>query len=534
MRKALVNHLQLFGKSLFAPILLLPIIGLFIAFGNVFGNGNLAQYVSFLDFPLIQNTGKFISSSAVSILQNLALVFAVGIPIGLAKKDKGYAALTGLVTFVIFINAMHQILELTNRLVPAEAMRSAGQAIVLNVQVLEMGVFSGLFIGALVGVLHNKFCNTEFKGVLSIYSGHRFVAILAIPSAMILGALAAQFWPYAQTGITALANGIRGMGVFGFLVYGFLERILVPTGLHHLVYTPFLYTELGGIAHIGSETVYGARNIYFAEMADPTVSVLSSTVNWDARGLSKMFGLIGAALAMYVTANKDKKSIAKAILLPAAVTSFLLGVTEPLEFAFLFTAPILFVIHAVLTGIGMMLLSVFHVHAIGANGIIDFLLYNLPLGTTKSNWPMFILTGLMMTTIYFLVFRFLILKMNLKTPGREEAAETAAAPSPAKAPASGGAGGQPLPSPAASGNPSTQPLGATIIAALGGSGNIENIDNCYTRLRLILKDPDVINEGVLKETGSKGIIKSGNNVQVVYGLHVKTVRDQVDQQLGGI
>lgn len=264
------------------------------------------------------------------------------------EKDKGYAALTGLVSFVIFINAMHQVMQLSNRLVPADQMQASGQALVLNVQVLEMGVFSGILLGALVSVLHNQYCDKQFKGVMQIYSGHRFVAILAIPSAMILGALASEFWPFAQNGITWLANSIKDLGVFGFLVYGFLERILIPTGLHHLIYTPFLYTELGGTAHIGGDMIYGARNIYFAEMADKSVKVLSGTVNWDARGLSKMFGLMGAALALYATASKKKKKQAKAILLLTAVTSFLLGVTEPLEFSFLFVAPILFVVHAVL------------------------------------------------------------------------------------------------------------------------------------------------------------------------------------------
>ncbi|MGG4322524.1 PTS transporter subunit EIIC [Bacillus sonorensis] len=523
--KRVLNGLQLFGKSLFAPILILPIIGLFIAFGNVFGNGNLAKYVSFLNYPFIQHFGQFISGSAVSILQNLALVFAVGIPIGLAKKDKGYAALTGLVSFVIFINAMHQVMQLSNRLVPADQMQASGQALVLNVQVLEMGVFSGILLGALVGVLHNQYCDKQFKGVMQIYSGHRFVAILAIPSAMILGALASEFWPYAQNGITWLANSIKDLGVFGFLVYGFLERILIPTGLHHLIYTPFLYTELGGTAHIGGDMIYGARNIYFAEMADKSVKVLSGTVNWDARGLSKMFGLMGAALALYATASKKKKKQAKAILLPAAVTSFLLGVTEPLEFSFLFVAPILFVVHAVLAGTGMMLLSIFDVHAIGANGIIDFLLYNLPLGTTKSNWPMFIVVGLIMFALYFVTFRFLIVKLNLKTPGREEDE----VPSGTAATQEYAAQRE-----TAAGHTAASGLGETIIQALGGKDNIENVDNCYTRLRLILKDPTIVDEATLKQTGSKGVIKSGNNVQVVYGLHVKQVRDQVDMTLGGV
>lgn len=203
-------------------------------------------------------------------------------------------------------------------------------------------------------------------------------------------------------------------------IYGFLERILVPTGLHHLVYTPFLYTELGGTQEVCGTVYQGARNIYFAEMACPDVKQLSSTVVWDARGISKMFGLPAAALAMYMTAKPERKAIAKAILIPAALTSLLVGVTEPIEFSFLFVAPLLFVVHAVLTGIGMMLFSLFGVHAIGANGIIDIILYNLPLGTEKSNWPMYIVVGLIMFALYFVVFRFLILRFNMKTPGRED------------------------------------------------------------------------------------------------------------------
>lgn len=203
-------------------------------------------------------------------------------------------------------------------------------------------------------------------------------------------------------------------------IYGFLERILVPTGLHHLVYTPFLYTELGGTQEVCGTAYRGARNIYFAEMACPDVKQLSSTVVWDARGISKMFGLPAAALAMYMTAVPERKAAAKAILIPAALTSLLVGVTEPIEFSFLFVAPLLFVVHAVLTGIGMMLFSLFGVHAIGANGIIDFILYNLPLGTEKSNWPMYIVVGLIMFALYFVVFRFLILRFNMKTPGRED------------------------------------------------------------------------------------------------------------------
>ncbi len=513
--KRAVNALQNFGKSLYGPVLILPIVGLFIAFGNVLGNGNLAEYLPFLGYPLVQSVGQLIAKSAVSVLVNLALVFAVGIPVGLASRDKGYAALIGLVTFVVFINAMNVTLQLQGALAPAEQMRAAGQSMVLGVQVLEMGVFAGILTGALSGYLYNRYSGVQFSGAMAIYSGHCFVAIIMLPVSIVLGVVMSEIWPFAQHGISTLALLIKSSGAFGVAIYGFLERILVPTGLHHLVYTPFLYTELGGTSDVCGAMYQGARNIYFAEMACPGVKQLSSTVVWDARGISKMFGLPAAALAMYVTAKPERKAAAKAILIPAALTSMLVGVTEPIEFSFLFVAPMLFMVHAVLTGIGMMLFYLLGVHAIGANGIIDFVLYNLPLGTEKSNWPMYIVVGLIMSVLYFVVFRFLIRHFDMKTPGREEEEQETRLYSKQDYQAKGQNDG----------------LGEAIIAGLGGRENIDVVDNCYTRLRVTVKDVATIDEPRLKATGAKGVIKQGNNVQVVYGLHVKKMREAVESVL---
>ncbi|MEB8574289.1 PTS transporter subunit EIIC [Cronobacter sakazakii] len=510
-----VNALQNFGKSLYGPVLILPIVGLFIAFGNVLGNGSLAGYLPFLGHPALQHTGQLIAKSAVSVLANLALVFAVGIPIGLAARDKGYAALTGLVTFIVFINAMNMTLQLQGELAPADQMRAAGQSMVLGVQVLEMGVFAGILTGALSGWLYNRYSGVQFSGAMAIYSGHCFVAIIMLPVSMVLGVVMSEIWPFAQHGISAMALAIKGAGALGVAVYGFLERILVPTGLHHLVYTPFLYTELGGTQDVCGTVYQGARNIYFAEMACPSVTQLSPTVVWDARGISKMFGLPAAALAMYMTAKPERRAAAKAILIPAALTSLLVGVTEPIEFSFLFIAPLLFVVHAVLTGIGMMLFYLLDVHTIGANGIIDFILYNLPLGTTKSNWPMYLLVGLMMAVLYFTVFRFLILRFNMKTPGREDDDQETRLYSKQEYQAKGTNDG----------------LGEAIIEGLGGRANIEVVDNCYTRLRVTVRDVATIDEPRLKSTGAKAVIKQGNNVQVVYGLHVKKMREAVEMFL---
>lgn len=521
-----VNALQAFGKSLYGPVLILPIVGMFIALGNLFGNGNLAAWVPFLNHPLVQEIGQLVAKSSVSILANLALVFAVGIPIGLAKRDKGYAALIGLVVFIIFINAMSITLQLQGRLAPAESMRAAGQGMVLGVQVLEMGVFAGILTGAISGILYNRYSPTQFTGVMAIYSGHCFVAMLGIPLAITLGVVMSELWPFAQQGISALAYGIRGAGPVGVAIYGFLERILIPTGLHHLVYTPFLYTELGGSQEVCGTLYRGARNIYFAEMACPTVKQLSPTVMWDARGISKMFGLTAAALAMISTAKPERRAAAKAILLPAALTSLLIGVTEPLEFSFLFVAPLLFVTHAVLAGLGMMLFALLGVHAIGANGVIDFVLYNLPLGTEKSNWPMYLLVGAIMAVVYFTVFRFLILRFDMKTPGREEEDQETRLYSKQDYQQRGQCG-------AAGAEPTTAEnealgLGQRIIAGLGGKQNIDVIDNCYTRLRVTVRDTSTINEQQLKQTGARGVILQGNNVQVVYGLHVKKMREAVE------
>jgi len=510
--KRAVNALQNFGKSLYGPVLILPIVGLFIAFGNVLGNGNLAEYLPFLGHPFIQHTGQLIAKSAVSLLVNLGLVFAVGIPIGLATRDKGYAALIGLVTFVVFINAMNVMLQIQGQLLPADQMRMGGQAMVLGVQVLEMGVFAGILTGALSGYLYNKYSGVQFSGVMAIYSGHCFVAIIMLPVSILLGVVMSEIWPYVQHGISSMALAIKDSGPLGVAIYGFLERILVPTGLHHLVYTPFLYTELGGSKEVCGTLYHGARNIYFAEMACQDVKQLSSTVVWDARGISKMFGLPAVALAMYVTAKPERKTQAKAILLPAALTAMLVGVTEPLEFAFLFVAPLLFVVHAVLTGVGMVLFSLLGVHAIGANGFIDFILYNLPLGIEKSNWPMYILVGLIMFALYFITFRLLIVQFNMKTPGREDDDAETRLYSKQEYQAKG----------------NNHEIGKSIIAGLGGANNIDVVDNCYTRLRVTVKDVAMIDEPGLKATGAKGIIKQGNNVQVVYGLHVKKMREAVE------
>lgn len=529
--QGIMDLMQRFSKAMFIPVLILPIAGLLIAIGNIFTNPNLLELLPFLDNPITVGFGTIISGSLVTILQNLGLIFCVGIAVGLANKKKGEAGFTAMLAFLVFVNAMNKFMELNGTLVDPAELTGTGQVMVLGVQVLDMGVFAGILLGLIVAYVFNKFADIEFNNAFNIYGGTRFAFIVLIPVVVIFAILMTYIWPFFQSGINSLGGWIQQAGNFGIFVYGALERLLIPTGLHHLVYTPFLYSSLGGTEMIGEVIYEGSRNIYYAEMVDPAIQQLSQSVIWDARGISKMFGLIGACLAMYVTADPDKKQRAKAILIPAAFTSFIAGVTEPIEFSFMFISPILFVVHAALSGLSMVVLNVFEVRAIGPNGFIDFILMNVPLGIAKTGWPMYILVGLIFFVIYFVVFRVLIKVMNLRTIGREEdGAETKLYSKKEyldkKSQTDDGNGID-----TKTENPGG--IGLTVVDLLGGKDNVESVTNCYSRLRTVLKDPTLVDEAGLKnETQASGVVFKGNNVQVVYGVQVGSIRKSVDEVMG--
>ncbi|MEH7176297.1 PTS transporter subunit EIIC [Neobacillus vireti] len=528
MKTKVMEGMQRFSKAMFIPVLILPIAGILIALGNLFTNPRLIEVIPFLDNPITTGFGTILTGSLVSILGNLGLIFSVGIAVGLANKEKAVAGFTALLGYLVFVNAMNKFMQLSGVLFEGESLQGTGQTLVLGVQILDMGVFLGIILGIVTAMVHNKFIDKEFKGAFQIYGGSRFVFIVLIPIVVLLSIGLTFIWPFFQAGINNLGTLINHSGSFGIFLYGMLERLLIPTGLHHLIYTPFLYTSLGGTAEVGGQIFEGARNIYYAEIADPTVKVLSSSVVWDARGISKMFGLIGACLAMYHTAKPENKAKVKAILIPAAVTSFIAGVTEPIEFSFMFVAPLLFVVHAALSGLAMVTFNLLDVRAIGPNGMIDFLLFNLPLGIEKTHWPMYILIGLIFFCIYYLVFRFLIVKFNFKTVGREdEGHETKLySKKDLKEKQHQGKTG-------ASGPQGNDGIAPVIVDALGGASNINTVTNCYTRLRLTLDNPEKVNEEVLKrETGASGVVIKDKNVQVVYGLQVTNIRKAVDSYLG--
>ena len=529
MKEKLMNGMQRFAKAMFIPVLILPIAGLLIAIGNLFTNAKLLETLTFLDNPITKGFGTILSGSLVSILTNLGLIFAVGIAVGLANKKKAEAGFTALLGFLVFINAMNKFMALTETLFVGESLRGTGQTMVMGVQILDMGVFIGIILGIVTALVHNRFIDKEFNNAFQIYGGARFVFIVLIPVVVLLAILFVYIWPFFQNGINSLGGLITQSGNFGLFLYGMLERLLIPTGLHHLVYTPFLYSSLGGVQEVGGVLLEGSRNIYFAEIADNTVKVLSQSVIWDARGISKMFGLIGACVAMYQMAKPENKAKAKAILIPAAFTSFIAGVTEPIEFSFMFVSPVLFLIHSVLSGLSMVVLNLFNVRAIGPNGFIDFLLYNVPLGVEKTGWPMYIFVGIVFFLIYYFLFRFLIKLWNLKTIGREDDGGEVKLYSKTEYNEKKSFG---HPGVAGVMNENHADI---IVESLGGTENIESEDNCYTRLRVVLKNTDLVNELNLKnKTGASGVIMKGKNVQVVYGLNVSSVRKSVDKYLGNI
>ena len=528
---------QKFGKALMVVVAVMPAAGLMISIGKTIPLINQ-------DLGFLVTTGSVVESIGWAIIGNLHLLFALAIG-GSWAKDKAGGAFAAGISFVLINRITGALFGVTSDMLANEEaythtlfgtkiMVKGFFTSVLEAPALNMGVFVGIIAGFVGAMAFNKYYNyRKLPEALSFFNGKRFVPFVVILWSVMVSLGLAIIWPVIQSGINNfglwIAQSQDSAPILAPFLYGTLERLLIPTGLHHLVYTPFLYTSLGGIQEVGGQIFEGARNIYFAEIADPSVSVLSPSVIWDARGISKMFGLIGACLAMYHTASPENKNKAKAILIPAVVTSFVAGVTEPIEFSFMFVAPLLFIVHAALSGLSMVMLNLLSVRAIGPNGFIDFLLYNVPLGIEKTGWPMYILVGLVFFAIYYVTFRFLITKFKFKTIGREDTGQETKLyskkeynESKAAKPASGGAENQ-----------GDTGLASTIVAALGGPDNIDTVTNCYTRLRLTLHNPGIVDEQSLKnDTGASGVIIKDHNVHVVYGLQVSSVRKAVDHYLG--
>jgi len=541
MKDKIFGILQRVGRSFMLPIALLPVAGLLLGLGSSFTNITMLETYNLMGImgpgTVIYAVLSVMSAAGNSVFSNLPVIFAMGVAIGMAKKEKEVAALAAAISFIIMHTSLSTMLLITGgganvaesceNLVASGVLAANSYGDILGITTLNMGVFGGIIVGLGVAALHNKFYRIELPQVLSFFGGTRFVPIISSVVYVIVGILMYFVWPFVGIGIAKVGDIVMKSGYAGTLLYGFMERLLIPFGLHHVFYLPFWQTAVGGTMEVNGQLIQGAQNIFFAQLADPSCTkfAVSATRFMSGKFPLMIFGLPGAALAMYKCARVEKKQVVGTLLLSAALTSMLTGITEPLEFTFLFVAPLLYGIHCVFAGAAYMLMHIFNV-GVGmtfSGGIIDLFLFGILPGNSKTNWIWVVIVGIVYFVVYYLVFSVLISKLNLKTPGREADDEetklyTRADVNAAKA--SGGSSG-------ASGDP----VSALITQGLGGKKNISDVDCCATRLRTTVYDPKLVDEGALKASGASGVIHKGNGVQVIYGPRVTVIKSNLEDYL---
>lgn len=402
-----------------------------------------------------------------------------------------------------------------------------GQATVMGIQVLDTGVFGGIILGCITGAVFNKYSNKQFPIALSMFSGVRFPFLIMIIISWIMGAGFCIVWPPVQGAISSVAGIIKESGNIGLFIYGMLNKLLVPTGLHHLIYTPFQFSDVGGTLTLGDQVIAGAYPIRVAEMA-MTGQPFSDSTYFNSYTFNNLWPYIGIGLAFIFTAYKGNKDKTKAVIIPLIITAVLSCVTEPMDFLFVFAAPVLFVVHSVLSGIFLVLLKVLSVPASTAGGIINIVVSNLVLGVDKTNWPMMLVLGVVNAALYFFLFTFLIKKLNLHTPGREEESELAESVAEGEAAASVAVKQGAVAAAPAEGVDAGI---ADLVAGLGGKDNIEELENCFTRLRVNVKNPDLIDENLINHVPNSGINRNGNNIQIIFGMKVAEMRDKVENAI---
>lgn len=461
------------------------------------------------------------SKTGSAVFDNLALLFAMGVSIGMAKKEKEVAALSGAIAFLVMNTAISALIAAKGGV---ETMAENSTTSVLGITTLQMGVFGGILVGLGVAALHNKFYKIELPQVLSFFGGTRFVPIVATVTYLLVGIVMFYLWPIVQLGISKLGVLVLNSGYVGTWIYGILERALIPFGLHHVFYMPFWQTELGGSMVIDGNLVTGAQNIFFAELASKSTTAfsVSATRFMSGKFPFMIFGLPAAAFAMYRAARPEKKKVVGSLLLSAALTSMITGITEPLEFTFLFVAPLMYAVHCVLAGLSYMLMHILNV-GVGmtfSGGAIDLTLFGILQGNAKTHWIWIIVVGLIYAVVYYFVFYFMITKLNLKTPGREA---DDVQPKLYKR-----SDMQEIRATKAGGDQVVDRISALVLKGLGGKENLSDLDCCATRLRVTVKDATMIDDMLLKESGASGVIHKGDGVQVIYGPQVSVVKSHLE------
>ena len=534
----LFGVLQRVGRSFMLPIALLPIAGLLLGVGASLTNAAMIESYnleSILGEGTVLNWILTVLSAVGSIIfDNLPIIFAMGVALGMAESEKATATLSAAIAFFVMHATISTLLDLTGKATDG-SLHEGSIAQVVGINSLQMGVFGGIIVGLGVAALHNKFYKIKLPTVISFFGGTRFIPIISTVVYVVVGAVMFFVWPFIQEGIFALGNLVLNSGYVGTAIYGFIERILIPFGLHHVFYLPFWQTGVGGNAIVDGNLIMGAQNIFFAELASPSTEVfsVSATRFMSGKFPFMIFGLPGAALAMYTTAKRERRKIAGGLLLSASLTAMLTGITEPIEFTFLFVAPALYLFHSLFAGLSYMFTHVFNV-GVGmtfSGGIIDLLLFGVLQGNEKTNWTAIIPIGIAYFILYFLLFRFMIRKFDYLTPGREEDGETKLyTRADYNEKKKSEVAGEPQMSAADVGLESTSSL---IVRGLGGRENIKNVDCCATRLRVTVNDSALVNDALLKKSGAAGVIRRGSGVQVVYGPQVSVIKSELDEFLKG-
>ena len=543
MKDKIFGVLQRVGRSFMLPIAILPVAGLLLGLGSSFTN---ATTIETYGLGWLLGEGTILHALLVimnqvgsAIFDNLPLIFAVGVAIGMAKKEKEVSALSAVIAYFVMNVSINAMLQLSGKILDdgsiADNVLSGTITSVCGIQSLQMGVFGGIIVGLGVAALHNRFYKIELPNALSFFGGTRFVPIISTIVYLFVGIAMYFIWPTVQNGIYALGGLVTGTGYFGTLIFGLIKRALIPFGLHHVFYMPFWQTAVGGTMEVAGQMVEGGQNIFFAQLADSaniTHFSADATRYFSGEFIFMIFGLPGAALAMYRCAKPEKKKQAGGLLLSAALACMLTGITEPLEFSFLFVAPALFAVQVVLAGTAYMIAHMLNI-AVGltfSGGLLDFFLFGILQGNEKTSWMLVIPVGIVYFFLYYFIFSFMIKKFDFKTPGREDddtetKLYTKADVNARKAAAKNSDGKT---------DASTDEFSATISRGLGGKANISDVDCCATRLRITVVDADKVNDSILKSTGASGVVHKGLGVQIIYGPRVTVIKSDLEDYLGSV
>ena len=532
MKDEIFSVLQRVGRSFMLPVAVLPIAGILLGIGASFTNPTTIKTYGleaiFGDGTLLGGLLTIMASAGSTIFGNLPIIFAVGVAIGMAKAEREVAALAAMISFFVMHSACNAMLKLNGQILPdgtiAPGVLEGTIASSCGIMSYQMGVFGGIIVGIGVAYLHNKFHKIVLPNALSFFGGSRFVPIISTVVYLFVGIGLYFVWPLAQQGIFALGSLVTGTGYVGTLIFGIIKRALIPFGLHHVFYLPFWQTGVGGSMMIDGQLVQGGQNIFFAQLASPNVTHFSAdaTRYFSGEFIFMIFGLPGAALAMYRCAKPSKKTAAKGLLLSAALTSMLTGITEPIEFSFLFVAPALFGVQVILAGAAYMIAHMLNI----AVGLLDLFIFGILQGEAKTNWMYIIPVGIIYFFLYYFIFTWMIKKFDFKTPGREDDDEETKLYTKADYQAKKGAGAN------GGSQQSVEDAKSSMIArGLGSKKNITSVDCCATRLRCSVADSSLVNEKILKATGAVGVIVKGTGVQVIYGPQVAVIKANLETYL---